>query len=210
MKADHLEILVEEPSAEAFLNCILPRILNDGDTFQIHVHQGKADLLRKLESRIKAYSKWLPDNARIVVLVDRDTGDCKALKRKMEAAAAAAGMTTRSATSDGLWRVVNRIAIEELEAWFFGEWSSVRAAYPNVATNIVGKAAYRLSDQIGGGTWEAFERILQSSGYFHGGLRKVEAATSVGNNFDPNLCISPSFINFRDAILEAVNTPRSG
>jgi hypothetical protein len=121
MKADHLEILVEEQSSEAFLNCVLPRILTGGQTFQIHVHQGKDDLLRKLESRIRAYSKWLPDTTRVIVLLDRDAGDCKLIKQKMEAAAATSGMATKTTATDGLWRVANRVAIEELEAWFFGE-----------------------------------------------------------------------------------------
>ncbi len=31
-------------------------------------------------------------------------------------------------------------------------------------------------DAIPGGTWEAFERVLQRSGYFQTGLRKLEAA----------------------------------
>jgi hypothetical protein len=29
--------------------------------------------------------------------------------------------------------VVNRLAIEELEAWYFGDWEAVRAAYQSSA-----------------------------------------------------------------------------
>jgi len=48
------------------------------------------------------------------------------------------------------WQVVNRIAIEELEAWYFGNWPAVVATYPNVPENIPGKAPYRNPDAIAG------------------------------------------------------------
>jgi hypothetical protein len=205
MAADHFEILVEEPSAEAFLAASLPRLLEDVATFTIHAHQGKSDLLGKLESRLRGYAKWLPDNARIVVLVDRDDTDCKTLKAAMEQVATAAGLPTRATSGVQPWRVVNRIAVEELEAWYFGAWESVRRAYPRLARNAIKKAALRHSDQIAGGTWEAFDRVMRGSGYFAGGLRKVEAANAIGNFFDHADCSSPSFITFRNAILEAVS-----
>jgi hypothetical protein len=205
MKADHFEFLVEEPSVQAFLAACLPRLFGTEVTFKIHVHQGKPDLLGKLESRLKAYAKWLPENARIVVLVDRDMSDCKVLKAKMDKAAAAAGLATRATSGGPTWRVVNRIAVEELEAWFFGEWNGVRRAYPKVASNTVHKAAFRQCDQITGGTWEAFERVMRKAGYFVGGLRKVEAADAIGSVFDPLDCSSPSFATFRGALLEATS-----
>jgi hypothetical protein len=114
MPADHLEILVEEPSAEAFLAAILPRLLQDTATFTIHAYQGKHDLMGKLEGRLRGYAKWLPDNCRIIVLIDRDSSDCQALKARMEYAAAASGLVTRTTCGGQPWRVVNRIAIEEL------------------------------------------------------------------------------------------------
>ncbi len=204
MKAKHLEVLVEEPSMEAFLLELLPRMLDGRATFTIHAHQGKSDLIRKLSNRLRGYAKYLPASTRIVVLIDRDDDDCIALKRRMEQAAKAAGLLTRS-TSDGApWRVVNRLAIEELEAWFFGEWTGVRTAYPRASKAIPGKAPYREPDAIAGGTWEALERVLKSAGYFSGGLRKMEAASAIGRQFDPALACSPSFIAFQNALLEAV------
>jgi hypothetical protein len=100
--------------------------------------------------------------------------------------------------------VVNRIAIEELEAWFFGEWSAVRQAYPRVSVRIPSQAAYRASDSIAGGTWEALERVLRKAGYFNQGLPKKEVANAVGRYMDPDANTSPSFLIFRAAVLEAV------
>ena len=98
---------------------------------------------------------------------------------------------------------MTRIAIEELEAWYFGDWPAVRAAYPGVSANIPGRAAYRDPDAIAGGTWEAFERILQRHGYFGQGLAKVQAATDIGDHIDAARNRSRSFAVFRDEIAEA-------
>lgn len=202
--ASHLEILVEEPSAEAFLSAWLPRLMNDRATFAIHAFQGKTDLLANLEKRLKGYAHWLPDYARIVVLVDQDRADCKVLKATLEQAAVAAGLSTRTVERGQTWQVVNRIVVEELEAWYFGAWASVLRAYPKASANVPKKATWRQSDQIVGGTWEAFERVMQRSGYFQGGLRKMEAAGAIGATFEAHECRSPSFTVFHTAILEAI------
>lgn len=203
MKAEHLEILVEEPSMEAFLRELLPRLLGEKATFDIYPYQGKDDLLSKLHSRLQGYASWLPNNWRVVVIVDRDDDDCEVLKRRMEQAAAGT-LHTRKAGAAQTWQVVNRIAIEELEAWYFGDWDAVRKAYPRVPETIPQKAPYRNPDKIQGGSWEAFERILQRVGYFKTGLRKMEAARALGKRMNPAQNRSRSFAVFRDAVLEAV------
>jgi hypothetical protein len=204
MKAEHLEVLVEEPSMEAFLLELLPRMLDGRATFTIHVHQGKSDLTKKLGDRLRGYAKWLPPSIRIIVLVDRDDDNCVTLKQRLEQAAHAAGLLTRTTSGGAPWRVVNRLAIEELEAWFFGEWIGVRKAYPKASATIPRQAPYRQPDAIAGGTWEALERVLKTAGYFSGGLRKMEMASAIGKHFDSALAQSPSFIAFRNALLEAV------
>jgi hypothetical protein len=203
MITTHLEILVEEPSMEAFLRQALPRILGQHATFSIYVYQGKAALLRKLPDRLRGWARWLPASHRILVLLDRDDDDCDQLKTTMELAATGAGLRTRTNSGGEPWQVVNRIVIEELEAWFFGEWSAVRKAYPRVSMRVAGQAAYRLPDSIAGGTWEALERVLRSAGYYDQGIQKKEVADAVGRHMDPDANISPSFAIFRAAVLEA-------
>lgn len=204
MRAEHLEIMVEEPSMEAFLRELLPRVVPDATTFQIYPYQCKEDLLAKLPDRLCGYSTWLPDNWRIIVLVDRDDEQCINLKRRLEAIAARARLRTRTKTRSSIWQVANRIAIEELEAWFFGDWRAVQDAYPRVPHSIPGNQKYRDPDDIRGGTWEAFERVLQRAGYFKNGLRKTEAARALGKVSDPVRNGSRSFQAFRDVLLEAV------
>lgn len=198
--ARRLIFLVEEPSMEAFLQGLVPRILPDCQ-FDIRLFQGKGGLVKNLPNRLRAYSRWLPGDWRIVVMVDRDNDDCHALKARLESAAAASRLRTRSVGA--CWQVVNRIVIEELEAWYFGDWNAVRRAYPRIPATIPGKARYRQPDEIRGGTWEAFQRVLQKHGYFRGGLRKIEAARAIAPHVEPGRNRSPSFAAFRDALVEA-------
>jgi len=202
--AAHLELLVEEPSMEAFLRALLPRLLPRGRSFEVHAFQGKADLLGKLQARLHAYAKWLPENWRVVVVVDRDDEDCLLLKGRLEGFAAAAGLLSRSRAGGAAWQLVNRVAVEELEAWYFGDWAAVCSAYPKVSAHVPNKAPYREPDSIRGGTWEAFERVLRQYGYFKTGLPKIEAGRSLGALIDAQRCRSRSFGAFRDALLEAV------
>ena len=177
MSVEHVEVLVEEPSMEAALRELLPKILMEL-SFQIYPSQGKVDLLQHLPDRLRGYAGWLPKNWRVVVVVDRDDDDCLKLKGNLEQMARAAGLMTRARASGKPSSVINRLAIEELEAWYFGDWDAVKAAYPRVSVKIPQQAKYREPDAIAGGTWETFERILKKAGYFKTGLRKYRGCAS--------------------------------
>ncbi len=196
----HLEFLVEEQSMEVFLQGILPRLLPNPHTFKIHVFQGKSDLMKRLSERLRGYYRWLPCNYRIVVMVDRDDDDCRALKMRLNAAVEASHLRPRSRAGHGSWQVVNCIVIEELEAWYFGDWEAVRRAYPKVSENTTRKVRYRNPDAISGGTCQAFERILKRHGYFKTGLRKIEAAQAIAAYVEPERNRSHSFAVFRKAL----------
>lgn len=55
MTVSHLEILVEEPSMEAFLRQLLPRLLPGQISFQIYSSQCKDELLKRLPERLRGY-----------------------------------------------------------------------------------------------------------------------------------------------------------
>jgi len=74
MAVSHVEVLVEEPSMEAALRVLLPRVLVEL-SFQVYPYQCKDDLLKRLPDRLSGYAAWLPDDYRIVVVVDC-RGDC--------------------------------------------------------------------------------------------------------------------------------------
>ena len=92
--------------------------------------------------------------------------------------------------------VLNRIAVEELEAWFFGDIAALANAFPGVSPTLGAQARYRDPDAIAGGTWEALQRVLQKAGYFGGGLPKIEVARTLAKHMDPARNTSSSFRQF--------------
>ncbi|MEB3232578.1 MAG: DUF4276 family protein [Leptolyngbyaceae bacterium] len=137
MERLHLEILVEEYSAEVALQNFLLQILPKTVEFEIRVFQGKAMLLKQLPLRLKGYRSWIPGNWRIVVLCDCDQDNCQKLKQQLENHAILAGFTTKSSCTNSGFTVVNRIAVEELDAWFLGDAIAISQAYPKVSKNFI-------------------------------------------------------------------------
>ena len=197
MPTARVELLVEEPSIEPVLNSLLPRMI-PGTDFGIYVHNCKEDLRRKLGNRLRGYASWLPVDWRVLVVLDRDNDDCRRLKKWLEEEARKAGLRTRTASYGGAYQLVNRIIVEEIESWFFGEWEAVRAAYPRVPARCPCKDV----ENVRGGTWEALERVLQRAGYFHGGLHKTELARAVAPHLTPDGNRSHSFCVLRDVLRE--------
>lgn len=200
----HIELLVEEQSAEAALRNILPRMLPTEVTFAVHPHSGKHDLLARLPGRLAGYRRWIPPDYRIVILIDQDNADCRALKRKLNKMVAEVGLIPKSKAHQGTFQVLNRLAIEELEAWFFGDPQALSAAYPKIPVHLLNRSWYRTPDSIAGGTAEALERILKNHRYYRTGMPKIEVARSISAYMDPARNRSKSFQVFREGIQEIV------
>lgn len=203
-----LELLVEEESAEAALHILLPKLLRSGVRYDIRLFQGKPDLLGKLPERLRGYARRIPrEDLRILVLIDEDRQSCAALKNQMEQMALDAGLVSKSAATAGQpFRVVNRIAVEELEAWFFGDVPALVKAYPGVRPTLASQAGYRDPDRIAGGTAEALHKVLRAARYYtRTHLPKVEVAQRVAPHMDPAANRSHSFCCFRDG-LDALTT----
>lgn len=124
MTGQHLDFIVEEPSMEAFLRGLLPNIIGMRATFEVYPHQCKDDLIKNLPARLLGYSAWLPDSRRIVVVLDCDNDECSHLKVEIEKIVEKAGLRSRAKRENLPWQIVTRIAIEELEAWYFGDWAA--------------------------------------------------------------------------------------
>ena len=193
----HIEFFLEEPSAEDFLGRFLPKILAESDDWNFHVFQGKPDLLGKLPDRLKAYRHYLPSDWRIVILIDEDREDCVSLKKQLEDISRKAGLTTKSvAGRSRKFVVLNRIAVEELEAWYFGDVAALTKIFPGVPRTLLAKERFRNPDAIAGGTWEALEQVLQRAGYYKGGLPKKEVARKMAPAMNPGRNLSTSFNQF--------------
>ncbi len=184
---------------EAFLLELLPRFLDPAIAWQAINYGSKQQLLVRLPMRMMGYARVPTEHRPLsLVLIDRDDDDCVVLKRRIEDACRAAGLRDRRQrdTTDD-FDVVNRIVIEELEAWFFGDANAVERAWPG-SGRALRKAAYRDPDAIRGGTHEAFLRVLQGAGHLRGldRLPKIDVARTMGSLLMPDINISPSFGQF--------------
>jgi hypothetical protein len=142
----------------------------------------------------------MPPDWRIVVLVDEDRQDCLVLKQALEQAAFQAGLMTKSQAGGAGFQVLNRIAVEELEAWFLGDVEALRRVYPRVPLSLSQRERFRDPDHVTGGAWEALEKLLQAYGYHPAGYPKVEAAQRISKHLEPDRNRSHSFQVFWQGI----------
>ena len=200
----HIKIFLEEPSAEEALKHLLPKIILKDVSYEFHTFQGRDEMLKELPKRLKG-EQWIPNDWRIIVLIDEDRRDCHELKAYLEKAAHDAGFVTKSsAIPNEDFQVVNRIAIEELEAWFFGDIEALRAAYPKIPKNLQSKARFRNPDAIQGGTYEALRDLLIQKKYFRGRIPKLMVAQNIAQHMEPSRNILKSFQVFVEGLKACV------
>ena len=161
-------------------------------------------MLEELPKHLKGH-QWIPDDWRIIVLIDEDRRNCHELKAYLEKVAHEAGFVTKSSAAQNEdFQVVNRLAIEELEAWFFGDVEALHAAYCRVSINLQYQARYRDPDAIRGGTYEALERLLVERNYYSDKLPKTEVARDIAPHMEPNRNKSKSFKVFLEGLKACV------
>jgi hypothetical protein len=192
----HVEILVEEPSAEAALKTLVPKIVGQDVSFALRRFQGKQDLLKRLPGILRGFAARIQWEAlRVVVLIDRDAQDCRKLKRHLVAASEEAGLPSEF--------VLHRVVIDELESWFLGDVPALCAAYDRVPKDLDKQARYRDPDDTGKAS-RALEDLLRSKGYLRDRLPKVAAAEAITPHMDIENNRSKSFQVFRDGLRRLV------
>lgn len=210
----HFEILVEGQSERTALEPLLTKILGNygkTHTWRIHKHRGIGDLpadpssrpdprnptlLHNLPSKLRAYGKSLGENEVVIVLVDLDNRlDGRAFKQEL---------TDLLELCDPVPRCKFRIAIEELEAWYFGDQPAITSAYPNADTTVL--AAYVQDSQCG--TWERLADAIYPGGHValkaKGSIQCLDQKRLWARDICPRMDVdanqSKSFRCFRDAI----------
>ncbi len=219
-----LEILVEGSIDKAVLKILLKKIIGDADghSCNIYQHRGigklpnrvlgednkkgnenkqraiKQTLLGSLPLKIEGYKKEKNNNLIVIVLVDLDEKNCLEFKKQL--------LETSDLCQSSL-KVLFRIAIEELEAWFLGDRIAIKKAYPNVKEKVLD--SYK-QDEICG-TWEKLADAVYEGGvqklYSRYGKhsikvlgKKAEWASKICPYMDVENNESPSFCVFRDGI----------
>lgn len=192
-----LDVLVEEPSAEQALRVLLPKLVGGRARTKVITFPGKGGMLKALESRLNGYRTRVErgEDVRVLVLVDRDTDDCVELKSRLERAAAAAGLATKSNPApDNRFRVVNRVVIEELESWFVGDPAALRKAFARLPAIDERRGLFRNPEN--GGSWKALHRFLRNYGIYKGTYPKIEAARRIATHMDIDRNRAQSFRHF--------------
>lgn len=183
MMAEKLVFLLEEPSMEAMLQGLLPRILSPGVSCQTVVHEGKRDLQLSIPRKLRG---WKEPGVRFFILHDQDRKNCLDLKGELR------DLTVGAGRADTVIRIVCR----ELESWFLGDLTAVGTAFPvpGVA-ELAAKARYRDPDAI---DYPSRELKALVPGY-----QKIAGARRIGRCLDPDRNRSRSFRTFVRALRAA-------
>jgi hypothetical protein len=180
-----LEILLEEESAERALRVLVPKIVGRerAKAVAFRKFRGKYALKKDLPVILKGYAARLKGAA---------------LKQKLEQIALEAGLITRSmATAAKPFQILNRIAIEELEAWYFGDIRALCEAYPKVEEHL-GRLKEIEPDSISN-TAEALKKVFEKA-YRKRNPSKIEVAERVAQHMQPERNRSRSFKVFCEGL----------
>ncbi len=178
----NLVFMLEEPSARAMLQGLLPRLLPDEVTYRCVVFEGKQDLEKNLVRRIRGYR--VP-NSTFIVLRDQDSADCLVIKERLLALCRQAGKS----------QVLIRIACRELESWYLADLVAVEngLGLSNIAKHQ-GKRKYRSPDYLSSPSDE-LERL--TNGFY----QKVAGSRGIGPFLDLNNRRSNSFRFFIEGFM---------
>ncbi len=213
----HFEILVEDQSGKKALDILVPKIIGDDHTFNVHSYKGigriprnlgamgdasKRILLDQLPRLLRGYGNTFagyPEDhpAAVILVCDLDEKCLKSFRQELFS-------ILNACTPKPEARFC--VAIEEGEAWFLGDIPAIKAAYPRANDTVLN--AY-VNDSICG-TWERLadavysggSRALSDKGWQAVGAEKSQWAEKISPHMDVANNLSPSFVYFREKLLE--------
>lgn len=215
----HFEILVEDQSGKKALDILVPKIIGNDHTFNVHSYKGIGRIPKNLGAEVDASKRILLDRlprllrgygntfanypadypAAVIFVCDLDDKCLKTFRIE-------------------LFNILNAckprpetrfcISIEEGEAWFLGDIPAVKSAYPKAKDTVLN--AY-VNDSICG-TWECLadavygggSPALSVQGWQAVGAEKSQWAEKISPHMDVSNNASPSFAYFRQKLLELV------
>ncbi len=215
----HFEILIEDLSGKKALDTLMPKIINDQDTFNVVDYRGighipknlksptdvsKRVLLNQLPKLLRGFGKTFANYtahfpAAVIVICDLDDKCLKTFRQELYSVLNACNPKPETRFC---------IAVEEGEAWFLGDISAIKKAYPKAKNNILNR--YQ-NDSICD-TWELLADAifaggssrLKKRGWQTVGREKSAWAEKITPYMDINNNKSPSFCYFRDKIRELI------
>lgn len=164
--------LLEEPSAKALLQGVLPRLIPSDIEIVYLVFEGKQDLEKNLARKLRG---WRRPETSFVVLRDQDAMDCERVKARLVELVRESG---RSA--------LVRVACRELEAWVVGDLDALAKAFGD-ETLARGKNREKFRDP------DSLRRPIEELQRLVPTYQKIDGARRVGPRLDPATNNSKSF-----------------
>lgn len=154
----NLVFLLEEQSAKAMLESIVPRLIGTDVAISYLTFEGKQDLEKNLKRKLQGWQK--PDTA-FVVMRDQDSADCFEIKQRLKAICAEAGRP----------ETLVRIACHELESFYLGDLNAVAQAYQKAVPSQKARK-YRIPDNLSNAA-EELSKITQNEYQKIDGSRRI-------------------------------------
>lgn len=173
-----LVFLLEEPSAQAMLESLLPRMLDPSIMPRIIPFEGKSDLEKQMLRKMRGY---LNPDARFIVMRDQDSvPDCREIKQSLLSRCKDAGKLEVSLV---------RIACQELESFYLADLAAVEIALGITGlSRQQGKAKFRNPDVLSKPSNAL--KVLTKQRY-----QKVDGSREIGRYLDVENERSSSFKN---------------
>lgn len=217
----HFEILVEDQSGKKALDILVPKLISDEHTFNVHPYKGigripknlgnntnasKRILLDQLPKLLRGYGNTFanyPDDypAAVILICDLDNKCLAQFRKELYGILDACHPKPETRFC---------IAIEEGEAWFLGDFPAIKMAYPKAKDSVLN--GY-VNDSICG-TWERLadavfyggSQALSTKGGQAIGAEKSIWSEKIAPHMDVANNKSPSFNYFREKIRELAGT----
>lgn len=215
----HIEILVEDSSGAKVLEALLPKLLgaqHAPHTWRTHSYRGvgrippklqpsgdpaKRILLDQLPRLLRGYGQS-PGIDAVVVVLDSDRRDCTAFLAELHKMLRNCGKVPPT---------MFRLAIEEIEAWYFGDQQAVLEAYPKARRDVLKKykqdSVCQTWEHLADAIYPGGAKAIQAAGWPLPGQVKHEWAERIAPLLDPDRNRSPSFSKLRDG-LRKLGNPR--
>lgn len=175
---------LEEPSAEAMLNGLLPRLLPASIRYRCIPFEGKQDLEGRM---VRLMRSWRAPRTRFVILRDQDSADCRVIKARLIARCNEAGRGD----------AIVRIACRELESWYLADFAAVeRGMALTGLQRLQNKSRYRDPDSVVNPSNE-LRRVVAD-------YQKVGGSRAIGPHLDVDNGRSRSFACFISAVRRLV------
>jgi hypothetical protein len=210
-----LKFLIEDISGKTALKILIPKIISDEHTFNIHSYKGigripqgltpssdpkRRILLDQIPKLIQGYGNTFAGyppgySAILIVVCDLDDRCLSNFRREL------LDCVDKCAVKPETYFC---IAIEEGEAWYLGDMNAIKTAYSRAKDAVLNSY---VNDSICG-TWEKLAdaiflggaQSLAKLGWQAVGKEKMAWASDISSHMDVDINQSPSFCYFREKL----------